>query len=196
MVYAPAHFLNQTASILIGILLSIGVFWSVLPARPRDSVLRIVATIKEDLVRLCLHERVPRRSAFESLAYDRINQLMPFAQRTGSRGEAMLAASVAAVTVGLEILVLRDAEPHLPDAVKPVIAGFLKRLASLILRPTGSHAIGDFATATRAEAEALGARGDASQPVLAVAAALRVIAAAVEDNPRFFRDTRSGPRSS
>ncbi|OJU04882.1 MAG: fusaric acid resistance protein [Rhizobiales bacterium 65-79] len=196
MVYAPTHFLNQTASILVGILLSIGVFWTVLPARPRDSVLRIVATIKEDLVRLCLHERVPRRSAFESLAYDRINQLMPFAQRTGSRGEAMLSASVAAVTVGLEVLVLRNAEPHLPDAVKPVITGFLKRLASLILRPTGSHAIGDFAAATRAEAEALGARGDASQPVLAVAAALRVIAAAVEDNPRFFRDTRSGPRSS
>jgi hypothetical protein len=108
----------------------------------------------------------------------------------------MLSASVAAVTVGLEILVLRNAEPHLPDAARPVIAGFLKRLASLILRPTGAHAIGDFATATRAEAETLGARSDASQPVLAVAAALRIIAAAVEDNPRFFRDTRSGPRSS
>jgi uncharacterized membrane protein YccC len=200
MVYAPLHFLNQTASILVGILLSIGVFWSVLPARPRDSVLRIVATIKEDLVRLCLHERVPRRSAFESLAYDRINQLMPFAQRTGGRGEAMLIGSVAASTVGLEILSLRNAQPHLPEPDKPIIADFLKRLASLILRSAGSGlgggSISAFAAATRAEAEALGKRGDADRPLLAVAASLRVIAAAVEDNPRFFHSPRPGTRHS
>jgi uncharacterized membrane protein YccC len=196
MVYAPVHFLNQTASILVGILLSIGVFWSVLPQTPRDSVLRIVATIKEDLVRLCLHERVPRRSAFESLAYDRINQLMPFAQRTGSRGEAMLAASVAAVTVGLEILVLRGAAENLPETARPLVANFLKRVASLLLRPAGAHTISDFAASTRAEAEALGSREDADRSVLNAAAALRVIAAAVEDNPRFFRNPRGPlPRS-
>jgi uncharacterized membrane protein YccC len=196
MVYAPLHFLNQTASIIAGILLSIGVFWSVLPARPRDSVLRIVATIKEDLVRLCLHERIPRRSAFESLAYDRINQLMPFAQRTGGRGEAMLIGSVAAATVGLEILALRNAQPRLPEPDRPVIAASLKRLASLILRPTGSGSIAAFAAATRAQAETLGKRGDADPSLLGVAASLRVIAAAVEDNPRFFHSPRAGTRRS
>ncbi|MDN5928253.1 MAG: FUSC family protein [Hyphomicrobiales bacterium] len=200
MVYAPLHFLNQTASILVGILLSIGVFWSVLPSRPRDSVLRIVATIKEDLVRLCLHERVPRRSAFESLAYDRINQLMPFAQRVGGRGEAMLTGSVAAVTVGLEILALRNAQPHLPEPDRAFIANFLKRLASLILRSAGSGlgsgSISAFAAATRAEAEMLGKRSDAGSSLLAVAASLRVIAAAVEDNPRFFHSPRAVARHS
>jgi uncharacterized membrane protein YccC len=196
MVYAPVHFFNQTASILAGILLSIGVFWSVLPARPRDSVLRIVGAIKEDLVRLCLHERVPRRSAFESLAYDRINQLIPFAQRTGGRGEAMLAGSVSAVTVGLEILVLRNALPSLPGPVRSDIADLLKRLASLILRATGSQSIHAFATAARAEAETLGGMDDANSSLLPVAACLRVIAAAIEDNPRFFRNLRSGPDHS
>jgi uncharacterized membrane protein YccC len=200
MVYAPLHFLNQTASILVGILLSIGVFWSVLPARPRDSVLRIVATIKEDLVRLCLHERVPRRSAFESLAYDRINQLMPFAQRTGGRGEAMLAGSVAAVTVGLEILTLRDIQPRLAEQDRPTVAEFLKRLASLILRSAGSGlgsgSISTFAAKTRAKAEELGKRSDADPSLLVVAASLRVIAAAVEDNPRFFHSPRAGTRHS
>jgi len=196
MVYSPLHFLNQTASIIAGILLSIGVFWSVLPARPRDSVLRIVATIKEDLVRLCLHERIPRRSAFESLAYDRINQLMPFAQRTGGRGEAMLIGSVAAATVGLEILALRNAQPRLPEPDRPVIAASLKRLASLILRPTGSGSIAAFAAATRAQAEALGKRDAADPSLLGVAASLRVIAAAVEDNPRFFHSPRAATRRS
>jgi uncharacterized membrane protein YccC len=195
MVYAPLHFLNQTASILVGILLSIGVFWSVLPARPRDSILRIVATSKEDLVRLCLHERVPRRPAFESLAYDRINQLMPFAQRSGGRGEAMLTGSVAAVTVGLEILALRNIQPRLAEPDRPVIADFLKRLASLILRSAGSGlgggSISTFAAKTRAKAEELGKRSDADPPLLAVAASLRVIAAAVEDNPRFFHSPRA-----
>jgi uncharacterized membrane protein YccC len=192
MVYAPFHFLNQTASILFGILLSIGVFWSVLPARPRDSVLRIVATIKEDLVRLCLHERVPRRSAFESLAYDRINQLMPFARRTGGRGEAMLTGSVAAATVGLEILALRNALPSLPAAVRHEISEFLKRLASLILRSSGGRSLHSFAEATRAEAQGLGATNDSSSALLSAAGSMRVIAAAVEDNPRFFHNLRGG----
>jgi uncharacterized membrane protein YccC len=196
MVYAPIHFLNQTASILVGILLSIGVFWTVLPARPRDSVLRIVGAIKEDLVRLCLHERAPRRSAFESLAYDRINQLIPFAQRTGSRGEAMLTGSVSAVTIGLEILILRNALPSLPEPVRRDISDFLKRLASLILRSAGGQSIHAFAAAARAEAEALVERPEETTVLLSVAAALRVIAAAVEDNPRFFRNLRGSPDRS
>jgi hypothetical protein len=147
-------------------------------------------------VRLCLHERIPRRSAFESLAYDRNNQWMPFAQRTGGRGEAMLIGSVAAATVGLEILALRNAQPRLLEPDRPVIAASLKRLASLILRPTGSGSIAAFAAATRAQAETLGKRGDADPSLLGVAASLRVIAAAVEDNPRFFHSPRAGTRRS
>ena len=108
----------------------------------------------------------------------------------------MLSASVAAVTVGLEILVLRGAAENLPETVRPLVANFLKRVASLLLRPAGAHTISDFAASTRAEAEALGSREDADRSVLNAAAALRVIAAAVEDNPRFFRNPRGPlPRS-
>ncbi len=186
MVYAPVHFLNQTASILAGILLSIGVFATVLPARPRDSVRRIVDAIREDLVRLCLHERAPRRTAFETLAYDRINQLMPFAQRPGSGGDLMLSGSVAAVTVGLEILSLRDAKQALPPADREWVDGFLKRLAALLLRAPGRQSTDVFIASTRDEAASLGDSAD-SDRLLPVAASLRVIAAAIEDNPAFFQ---------
>ncbi|RVC27303.1 FUSC family protein, partial [Mesorhizobium sp. M7A.F.Ca.CA.004.04.2.1] len=80
MTYDPVPFFAGSASILVGILLAIGVFIVVLPADPWLAANRIVRAMREDLARLCLHERVPRRSAFESLAYDRINQLMPLVQ--------------------------------------------------------------------------------------------------------------------
>ncbi|WP_352492748.1 MULTISPECIES: FUSC family protein [unclassified Mesorhizobium] len=53
---------------------------------------------------------MPRRLAFESLAYDRVNQLMPLLQNAGEKGDAVLAGGIAAVTVGLEILRLRNAQ--------------------------------------------------------------------------------------
>ena len=70
MVYNPAEFLGGAASILIGILLAIGVFKVVLPARPWETANRVAKAMREDLARLCLHERIPRRSAFEALAFE------------------------------------------------------------------------------------------------------------------------------
>ncbi|RUZ53910.1 FUSC family protein, partial [Mesorhizobium sp. M7A.F.Ca.CA.004.05.2.1] len=90
MTYDPVPFFAGSASILVGILLAIGVFIVVLPADPWLAANRIVRAMREDLARLCLHERVPRRSAFESLAYDRINQLMPLVQNAGQKGDAGL----------------------------------------------------------------------------------------------------------
>ena len=86
----PAEFLAGSGSILIGILLAIGVFLTVLPANPRRTAEGIVRVMREDLARLCLHERIAKRSAFESLAYDRISQLMPLLQGSGKEGEALI----------------------------------------------------------------------------------------------------------
>jgi uncharacterized membrane protein YccC len=188
MVYAPQAFFNGTLSILAGILLAIGVFAVVLPARPRDTVVRIVAAIKEDLVRLCLHERIPRRSAFESLTYDRINQLIPFAKSAGGRGEAMLSGSVSAVTVGLEILRLRKtrASGRLSEEADAAIDAFLRRLARILVKPAGEQPTAGFVQATRRAANGI-AEGKTGGETLAAAASLRVIAASVEDYPAFYR---------
>jgi uncharacterized membrane protein YccC len=192
MTYAPQAFLNSTISILAGILLAIGVFAVVLPARPGEAVARLVAAIREDLVRLCLHERIPRRSAFESLAYDRINQLMPYARQAGGPGEAALRGSVAAVTVGLEILRLRNA--MLPQDVAVAVADFLRKLARVFLRPVGGETAAEFVRATRALAADI-AGGHDEIAVLQAAASLRVIAAAIEAHPAFFQRGAKTPPS-
>jgi uncharacterized membrane protein YccC len=188
MVYAPQVFFNGTLSILAGILLAIGVFAVVLPARPRDTIDRLVAAIKEDLVRLCLHERIPRRSAFESLTYDRINQLIPFAKRAGGYGDGMLAGSVSSVTVGLEVLRLRRARAsgHLPASVEAAIDAFLRRLARILVKSAGEQPTADFVEATRRVAGEI-AEGESGGEALAAAASLRVIAASIEDYPAFYR---------
>ncbi|PWJ85644.1 putative membrane protein YccC [Pseudaminobacter salicylatoxidans] len=193
MVYAPQVFFNGTASILVGILLAMGVFAVVLPARPHIFAARLVRALHEDLARLCLHERIPRRLAFESLTYDRINQLLPYAQRLGDTGKALLGGSVAAVTVGLEILRLRKLQfgGKLAERDKAFIAAFLSRFANeALLPPTGKKSLQAMADSTRQAASEMAARRSDAE-TLQAAAALRVIAAALEDYPIFFGRLRS-----
>lgn len=187
MAYDPAPFFAGSASVLVGILLAIGVFILVLPADPWLAANRIVRAMREDLARLCLHERVPRRSAFESLAYDRINQLMPLVRNAGRKGDAVLGGGVAAVTVGLEVLRLRDAsQGHaIPSETALSIANFLRGLARELL----FHAPGDPQTSTIAVARQYAtsiAQRNATSEMLQIAASLRIIAAAMEDFPDFF----------
>ncbi|RUX72039.1 FUSC family protein [Mesorhizobium sp. M7A.F.Ca.US.006.04.2.1] len=187
MTYDPGPFFAGSASILVGILLAIGVFIVVLPADPWLAANRIVRAMREDLARLCLHERVPRRSAFESLAYDRINQLMPLVQNAGQKGDAVLGGGVAAVTVGLEVLRLRDAsQSHaIPSETALSIANFLRGLArELLFRAPGDP---QTSTVTVARQYAAGiAQRNGTGELLQIAASLRIIAAAMEDFPDFF----------
>ncbi|TIP06686.1 MAG: FUSC family protein [Mesorhizobium sp.] len=193
MTYDPGPFFAGSASILVGILIAIGVFILVLPADPWVTVERISQAMREDLARLCLHERIPRRSAFESIAYDRINQLMPQVQRTGRRGDPILGGSIAAVTVGLEVLRLRHAQ--LDSAVVPretveSIGNFLRGLArELLFRRPGEPQTATIAVA-RQYAASIGERSDRLE-MLRIAASLRIIAAAMEDYPDFFAKGRA-----
>ncbi|QPC92676.1 FUSC family protein [Mesorhizobium sp. INR15] len=192
MVYDPGLFFAGSASVLVGILLAIGVFIVVLPADPWLAANRIVRAMREDLARLCLHERVPRRSAFESLAYDRINQLMPLVQNAGKRGDAVLGGSVAAVTVGLEILRLRSAQQAtaIPPETALSISTFLRGLArELLFRAPGEPDTSTIAVA-RQYAAGIAQRNETGE-MLQIAASLRIIAAAMEDFPAFYAKQRA-----
>ncbi|RVD61875.1 FUSC family protein [Mesorhizobium sp. M2D.F.Ca.ET.185.01.1.1] len=191
MIYDPGPFFAGSASILVGILIAIGVFIVVLPANPWVTIERISQAMREDLARLCLHERIPRRSAFESLAYDRINQLMPRVQQTGRKGDPMLAGSIAAVTVGLEVLRLRDAQLNsaVPHETVGSIGNFLRGLArELLFRRPGEPPTATIAVA-RQYAVSIAERSDRLE-MLQIAASLRIIAAAIEDHPDFFAKGR------
>ncbi len=186
MVYDPGPFLAGSLSILVGELLAIGVYLLVLPAQPWATVERLVESMREDLARLCLHERIPRRTAFESLAYDRINQLLPLAQRIGRKADALFGGSIASVAVGLETLRLRKvlAAGGLPLETSDPTREFLRILArDLLVRPSISAA--DTVSKIRDEAAAIAGRDGAEN--LQTAASLRIIAVAIEDYPGFFR---------
>ncbi|MDX8440688.1 FUSC family protein [Mesorhizobium australafricanum] len=191
MIYDPGPFFAGSASILVGILIAIGVFIVVLPADPWVTVERISQAMREDLARLCLHERIPRRSAFESLAYDRINQLMPQVQRTGRKGDPILGGSIAAVTVGLEVLRLRHAQLNsaVPHETVESVGNFLRGLArELLFRRPGEPQTATIAVA-RQYAASIAERSDRFE-MLQIAASLRIIAAAMEDYPDFFAKGR------
>ncbi|MDX8451501.1 FUSC family protein [Mesorhizobium sp. VK9D] len=191
MIYDPGPFFAGSASILVGILIAIGVFIVVLPADPWVTVERISQAMREDLARLCLHERIPRRSAFESLAYDRINQLMPQVQRAGRKGDPILGGSIAAVTVGLEVLRLRHAQLNsaVPHETVESVGNFLRGLArELLFRRPGEPQTATIAVA-RQYAASIAERSDRFE-MLQIAASLRIIAAAIEDYPDFFARSR------
>ncbi|TPI23298.1 FUSC family protein [Mesorhizobium sp. B4-1-1] len=192
MIYDPGPFFAGSASILVGILIAIGVFIVVLPADPWVTVERISQAMREDLARLCLHERIPRRSAFESLAYDRINQLMPQVQQTGRKGDPILGGSISAVTVGLEVLRLRHAQLNsaVPHETVESIGNFLRGLAGeLLFRRPGEPQTATVAVA-RQYAASIAQRSDRLE-ILQIAASLRIIAAAMEDYPDFFAKGRA-----
>ena len=188
MTYAPLEFFAGSASILIGILLAIGVFLVVFPANAWKTADRTAQAMRQDLVRLCLHERIPRRSAFESLAYDRINQLMPHMRALGRKGDAFLGGGIAAVTVGLEILRLRTAllTRTMPQTVSQATTNFLKKLAHLLLVPSPPADWSTTIAEIRQDAAAI-ASEDGKSGGVQVAASLRLIAAAIETYPDFFR---------
>jgi len=186
MTYDPAPFLAGSLAILVGELIAIGVYLTVLPANPWAMVDNIVRSMREDLVRLCLHERMPRRAAFESLAYDRVSQLMPFAQRIGRKADKVFGGSIVSVAVGLETLRLRKvlAAGGLPPEAAQTVAGFLKLLArEMIVRAPGDLAHTVAAIRSQAAAIAIVETEDSLQ----AAASFRIIAAALEDYPEFFR---------
>ncbi|MEW6630473.1 MAG: FUSC family protein [Pseudomonadota bacterium] len=191
MTYAPGPFLAGSASILVGILIAIGVFIVVLPANPWVTVNRISQAMREDLARLCLHDRIPRRLAFESLAYDRINQLMPLLQQTGRKGDPILGGSISVVTVGLEVLRLRHAllNSSIPRETVESVGNFLRGLArELLFRRHGEPPTSTI-TVARQYAAGIAERGDRPE-LLQIAASLRIIAAAMEDYPDFFAKSR------
>jgi uncharacterized membrane protein YccC len=188
MVAQPWQFLNEAIAVLGGILLSVGVFAVVLPRRPESVVERVVEAFRADLTRLCLHERLPKPSAFESLAYDRINQLMAPLERVGAKGQYVLDGSLAAVTMGLEILRLRrfvhqgQLEAGHAAAVTAMLIGLAKLLA---IRGPHAKILRDMIVALRSLAAS--SATDASPNVhLQAAASLRVIALTLEDHPLYF----------
>lgn len=187
MTYNPAEFFGGSASILVGILLAIGVYLVVLPADPWATAGRIAQAMRQDLARLCLHDRIPRRSAFESLAYDRINQLMPLMRPLGRKGDAFLGGSIAAVTVGLEVLRLRNAQlmRTIPAETSQAITDFLKKLTRNLLSGSSHEKWAATIAEIRRDA-AMAAEGHNGGDALKVAVSLRVIAAAVENYPEFF----------
>lgn len=186
MTYDPVEFLAGSGSILIGILLAMGVFLVVLPVDPQQTAERIVRAMREDLARLCLHERIARRSAFESLAYDRISQLMPLLQAKGKDGEILIGGSVAAVTAGLEVLRLRKLQLGgvLTQPARDAASRFLRDIARGLLVPPSGHSWDTIIGRTRQEAQDIAEAG--TTEALQAAAAMRVIAAAIEDHPAFF----------
>ncbi|UCI05290.1 FUSC family protein [Mesorhizobium sp. B1-1-8] len=192
MTYDPVPFFAGSASILVGILIAISVFIVVLPADPWVTVSRISQAMREDLARLCLHERIPRRSAFESLAYDRINQLMPQLQQTGRKGDPILGGSIAAVTVGLEVLRLRNAQlsASVPRETVESIGNFLRGLARELLFRKPEEPRSSTIDVARQYAAGIAERSDQAE-MLQIAASLRIIAAAMEDYPDFFARGRS-----
>jgi uncharacterized membrane protein YccC len=117
---------------------------------------------------------------------------MPQLQRTGRKGDPILGGSIAAVTVGLEVLRLRNAQLNSAVAHKTVesIGNFLRGLArELLFRRPGEPQTSTVAVA-RQYAASVAERSDRPE-MLQIAASLRIIAAAMEDYPDFFAKGRA-----
>ncbi len=174
-------FLQGSAAVLGGILLCAAVFRFLLPSRAPARRQHLLAAMRADLLRLCSGTRLPNRLAFETRMYDRIGQILPELTADGA-GDATLAGSLGAVTVGLELLRLR--QPSSGAArLAPVTESLFARLAAALRTPPDPAGLRALVAETRTAAAHL---AEAGPTTLEHAASLRVIAASLADHPVFF----------
>ncbi|QND55212.1 FUSC family protein (plasmid) [Phyllobacterium sp. 628] len=196
MAFEPYIFMETSLSVLAGILIGLLVFIVVLPKRPQVTVNRMMNALRTDVVRLCLRDRIPNSSAFNSLAYDRINQLMPILRNMKEAGDALLEDALSSVTLGAEIIRLRRLllwgrlEENVADRVSENLAQ-LARMMSLQTQNIGS--ISGFVASARLLAKEITAIS-ASPLTLQAAASLRLIAVMVEDHPSLISGSSTATR--
>jgi len=193
MVFEPQVFMETSLSVLVGILIGLLVFIVVLPKRPQVTVNRMMGALRTDIVRLCLRDRVPSPSAFNSLAYDRINQLMPILRTMREAGETLLDDALSSVTLGAEIIRLRRLlswgrlEHDIADRVSENLAQ-LAKMISLQTQDTG--AVAGYVASARSMAADI--PGMSARPLaLQAAASLRLIAVMIEDHPSLVLGARA-----
>jgi uncharacterized membrane protein YccC len=191
MTYDPAGFAMLAAAVIIGLVICILVFKLVLPPSPRAEAHQLLDAIRNDLARLCIDD-APPRLVFESRMYDRINQLLPRLDALASPPDEMLDGSLAALTLGLQILQLRSQEAGRPPG--GVLDDLLRRLAGLLSAPGHGEAmidlVAELGRAAGTIARIPAAAGPSCRPAvperLRDAAALRLMAAALADHAGFF----------
>lgn len=185
MAFEPAIFMETSLSVLIGVLIGILVFIVVLPKRPLVTVNRMMNALRTDIIRLCLRDRVPNASAFNSLAYDRINQLMPILQTMRETGETLMDDALSSVTLGAEIIRLRRLLlwGRLEHGIADRVSENLTQLAKIIsLQTQDPGLVAEYVTAARSLAADI-PEGSDRPLVLQAAASLRLIAVMIEDHP-------------
>lgn len=195
MAYAPRTFVESSVAVLGGILIGLLVFILVLPKRPQSAVRGLMRALRADIVRLCLRDRVPNHSAFVSLAYDRVNQLMLLLRAIKGSDEQILDDALSTVTLGLEVIRLRkimqQAGMHqrgldqtgLDSFGTGLIRSSLGELARMMsVRMEGEASIARFVATTRRSASEILEAGS-TPSALQAAASMRLLAVVMEDHP-------------
>lgn len=188
--YDPRAFLIASVSVIAGLSIALGIFTIILPPHPQARLAALARAMRETLLRLAIHDRVPSRSAFESLAYDRVNAMIRPAQSLGAAGTATLAGALGSVTFGLQLLALRRLRTRADAATAATIGAALHTIALEILSPGTGRPLAAAVDRLRTTAADLAATP--SPDALEAAAALRIIAAATEAYAGFFRPEEAG----
>ena len=196
MVYDPDGFAVLAIAVMAGLAVCVLVLKLVLPPRPGDEIQQLIGAIRTDLARLCVEQRRPAKLVFESRMYDRVNQLLPRLELVGPHADEVLDGSLAALTLGLEIVRLRGRRQDRPlsTGAQGLLDDMLARLSKLLSEPGADKAASDLAAQMRTTAETLAGTAAvrpadqalATPHLLVEAAALRLMAAALVDHPAFF----------
>jgi uncharacterized membrane protein YccC len=183
----PIEFASGAAAALLGQALSVLVFRFVMPPNRRRNMQRLTRAMRDGVASLCSAASPPARLVFESQAYDRVNQLLPHLPDTQAVAAITLRGSLALMTLGLEVLRLREprALRHLTTSARVRVDGVLAGLAALLWRRDGKGHPDWLASAARSAATSL-AGPDASPPTIRAAVSLLVIAAILEDHHGFL----------
>lgn len=129
MTYDPATFINSAIGYWVGIGIGALALGLLRPIGAEWAVQRLTRGLMADLARAAGSVAPEERASFESRTFDRINALFVRLDPLIDEQRAAMQGSLAALRLGLNMLLLREIAPQLPRPASSSIAAALDNLA-------------------------------------------------------------------
>jgi uncharacterized membrane protein YccC len=142
MIFDLSDSLNSAIAVEVGVLAGVAAYRLIFPPDPHGARKYVTYRIRRELGMLAGNNPVPSFSDWETRMYDRVNRLHDPKNPSGTHTDEWFESGLGALTLGNEILRLRDwvAADPMPPQVKSTAESVVAGLAKILRQPEPAFA--------------------------------------------------------